>query len=231
MYENLITVPRSVHHFVHFKVNLQKPLPQRVTKTLRNFKNTESAAFSQTLTDHLNLAPETGNADELYHWYNATITNCLEEHAPSETRTRTVKNRQPWYNETVHSARRKRHRAERKWRHSQCETDSADFETARNKVCTSILEAKQQYYANKLANANTKMVFQTVNSLLNNQEKNLCLLTMTSKIRGTSLLSSSRIKFPKSTKNLKQILQKLIMPLTLLIVALSTVNLLPNFSK
>ena len=40
-------------------------------------------------------------------------------------------------------------------------------------MCTSILEAKQQYYANKLANANTKMVFQTVNSLLNNQEKPL----------------------------------------------------------
>ena len=40
-------------------------------------------------------------------------------------------------------------------------------------MCTSILEAKQQYYANKLANANIKMVFQTVNSLLNNQEKPL----------------------------------------------------------
>ena len=53
VYENLITVPRTVHHFVHFKVNLQKPLPQRVTKTIRNFKNIESTAFSQTLTDHL----------------------------------------------------------------------------------------------------------------------------------------------------------------------------------
>ena len=78
MYENLITVPRTVHHFVHFKVNLQKPLPQRVTKTLRNFKNTESAAFSQTLADHLNLAPETGNADELYHWYNAPLPIVLK---------------------------------------------------------------------------------------------------------------------------------------------------------
>ena len=83
VYENLTTVPRTVHHFVHFKVNLQKPLPLCVTKTLRNFKNIQSAAFSQTLTDHLNLAPETRNADELYNWYNETITNCLEEHAPS----------------------------------------------------------------------------------------------------------------------------------------------------
>ena len=192
-------------------------------------KNIESAAFSQTLTDHLNLAPETGNADGLYNWYNETITDCLEEHAPSETSTRTVKNRQPWYNETVHSARRKRHRAERKWRHSQSEIDRADFETARNKVCTSILEAKQQYYANKLANANTKMVFQTVTSLLNNQEKPLPAHRFGEQV--CSVLGSSRIKFTKSVKNLKQILQKLIMPLTLLTVALSTVNLLPNFSK
>ena len=89
-----------------------------------------------------------------------------------ETRTRTIKNRQPWYNETVHSARRKSHHAERKWHHSQSETDQADCETARNNVCTSILEAKWQYYADK-KNVNTKMVFQTVNFLLNNYEKPL----------------------------------------------------------
>ena len=136
VYENLITVPWTVHHFDHFKVNLQKPLPQRVTKTLRNFKNIESAAFSQTLTDHLNLVHL--KLEMLMNFTNGTM-----KPLPIVLKSMHHQKRLPGQSKTVSHGIMKLSILpganvivqERKWRHSQSETDRADFKTARNKVC------------------------------------------------------------------------------------------------
>ena len=82
-----------------------------------------------------------------------------------------MRNHHPWYNDKVHESRRKRHRAERKWRHTRLEEDHDQYISANKTLNDCILEAKKSYYADKLSNADNKTVFQVVNSLLNNQNK------------------------------------------------------------
>ena len=84
-----------------------------------------------------------------------------------------MRNHQPWYNDEVHESRRKRHRAERRWRHTRLEEDRDQYISANKTLNDCILEAKKSYYANKLSNADNKTVFQVVNSLLNNQNTHL----------------------------------------------------------
>ncbi|XP_072028462.1 uncharacterized protein [Amphiura filiformis] len=220
--------PLTWHHCVHFKLNLAKPVPQRVTQTLRNYKSIDGAAFSQALTDHLNPIPNVNNPGELYNWYNGTVSDCLDEYAPSETRTRTIRNRQPWYNQTIHTARQDRHRVERKWRKSRSESDSQKYVTARNNVTKRIVEAKQFYYSDKLSGANTKTVFQTVNSLLNSKVKPLPVHN-DPKDLGNKFAQFFKSKIYRFAKNLN-LHVKMSTPLSLLTVALGLAKFSPSFA-
>ncbi|XP_072017730.1 uncharacterized protein [Amphiura filiformis] len=158
VHENIITW----HHCVNFKLNLKKPAPKRITKSFRNYKNIDSDQFSTALSDQLNPVPES-NVNELLNWYCSVSSDVLEKFAPAEIRTRTVRNHQPWYDDEVHATRRERHRAERKWRHTRSEDDRDKYVSANKAVSDSITKAKKSYYADKLADANTKTVFQVVN--------------------------------------------------------------------
>ncbi len=161
------------HHCVHFHLNMSKPMAKRVTQTLRNYKNIDNSAFAEALCTCLNPIPQAENVNDLLHWYDQTTTDLLNEQVPATTRTRIVRNRQPWYNDKVHVARQERHRAERKWRHTRLDSDHHDYAASVRNVNKSIIEAKRTYYAEKLADSNNKSVFQVVNSLLNNQANSL----------------------------------------------------------
>ncbi len=163
----------TVHHYVLFTLNMSKPPRVRITKTFRNFESIDNAKFAECLQDRLYPLPETNDADILFEWYIEITQNVLDEIAPPETRARTQRNQQPWYDEDVHSVRRLRRRAERKWRHTQLETDREEFAAANRLVNQSIIKAKKCYYSDKLADANNKTVFKVVNSMLNNQDKSL----------------------------------------------------------
>ena len=65
--------------------------------------------------------------------------------------------------------------AERKWRKSRSALDRDAFVAAKpnKEVVSCIVQSKETYFAGKLADADVKTVFQTVNSLLNNRTKHL----------------------------------------------------------
>ncbi len=152
----------TVHHYVLFTLNMSKPPRVRITKTFRNFESIDNAKFAECLQDRLYPLPETNDADILFEWYIETTQNVLDEIAPPEIRARTQRNQQHLYNEDVHSVRRLRRRAERKWRHAQLENDREEFAADNRLVNQSFIKAKKCYYSDKLADANNKTVFQVV---------------------------------------------------------------------
>ena len=96
------------------------------------------------------------------------MKSLLDKHAPAITSTRTVKRRMPYYNDSIHSSRRERRRAERKWRKSKSELDRERYLEAKRNVNDLILSAKQAFFKDKLSSCTTKDVYRTINTLNKN---------------------------------------------------------------
>ena len=109
----------------------------------------------------------------MFEWYDSGIKLLLETYAPPTTLTRLVKNRMPYYNDSIHDARRERRRAERKWRKTRSELDRELYLIERRNVNDLTMSAKQAFFKDKLSTCSAKDVYRTINSLLNKNVQHL----------------------------------------------------------
>ena len=73
----------------------------------------------------------------------------------------------PWYNSTVHNAKRLRKKLERRWRKTRSEPDREAYHYQCQVVRDELVEAKTEHYHNQLSEAdNHKDVYLIANSLL-----------------------------------------------------------------
>ena len=114
---------------------------------------------------------ETSNIDYAFDEFEQALLKVLDLHAPAITHTRSEIPLPPWYNDEIKHERRIRRRLERKWNKNDTEENKRAYKDQHNKVNKLIAEAKQSYYNSKLAAADSKGMFQTVNSLLNKGAK------------------------------------------------------------
>ena len=63
------------------------------------------------------------HVDELARFFDTAVKKILDKHAPQKTSIRTLRPHQPWYNDTIHTARRLRRKYERRWKKSKLEVD------------------------------------------------------------------------------------------------------------
>ena len=89
-----------------------------------------------------------------------------------KSRSVTLRPRNPWYNEEITDAKRKRKRLERRWRKSKLQVDRDLYKAQRLLVNTLIHKAKCSYYKDKIENCtNSKELFKIVESLLHQKGK------------------------------------------------------------
>ena len=173
--ENLITDcktgPRlSDHHVIHCNIEMYEPQPKKTVVTSRKFRDINLDAFNSDLSSQFG-SHSCAMVDDLTGLYQDTIVNVLNKHAPVRTNLRTCRIRQPWYNNDIHEARRKRRKYERWWRKSNLEAHRQLYVDQRKLVNDMLDKAKQDFYKGKLDGADTKVVFKTVNNLLNKNTK------------------------------------------------------------
>ena len=112
--------------------DIPKPTPHRVTSTLRDYKKINHNDFSKSISEFTSnfLSNDNTNyntcSNSLFECYDTGLIIILDLRAPSTTQTRTIKTRMPWYNDTIHMARRNRRQAERKWRKT-CSVDDREL--------------------------------------------------------------------------------------------------------
>ncbi|KAJ8036543.1 hypothetical protein HOLleu_20551 [Holothuria leucospilota] len=73
----------------------------------------------------------------------------------------------PWYNSSIHEARRVRTRCENLWRKIRLEVDDDIFFEQKNEVDRLITQAKCDYFKDQLFSATNKKQFCVLNKLLN----------------------------------------------------------------
>ena len=105
-----------------------------------------------------------------FECYDTGLKNILDLHAPSTTRTGTIKTRMLWYNDTIHTARRNRRQAGRKWRKTRSVDDRELYLAAKRNVCDLTISAEEAYFKDKLSSCNSKDVYRIIGTLLNKNQ-------------------------------------------------------------
>ncbi|KXJ10383.1 putative RNA-directed DNA polymerase from transposon BS [Exaiptasia diaphana] len=107
--------------------------------------------------------------------YNSICSDILDKHAPIIKKTIVVRQRVPWFNDSIKAAKRERRKHERVWRATGLESDRLAFTRARNHANHIIEKAKKEYYTDFINENSTdqRRLFKAVNSLLSEQGENI----------------------------------------------------------
>ena len=165
----------SDHYMISFSLLKQRPEPMSITSTLRNYRKIDKVQFSNALHDLVSSQPEGLDCESSFDWYVSGVTKVLDTYAPSETKSRPLKLRMPWFNESTLVARQHRRKAERKWRKTRLDSDRKLFVEANENVCQVINVAKENFLKEKLGSCTVKEVYHIVHSLLNKKSSHLPL--------------------------------------------------------
>lgn len=163
----------SDHHIIYCKLKVPRPEVQKEEISFRNFKNIDLDAFKNDFWSTMNCEDCISEDDVnsvIINFENA-LSVTVDKHAPVIKKTRSSRIHQPWYSNEIHEARRVRRRYEKQWRKTGLEVHHQLYLEQLELVNTMIENAKKVYLQGKLKDADSKSMFRTVNSLLNNNNK------------------------------------------------------------
>ncbi len=162
----------SDHFFVSCNLQRKKPQPMKTVRKVRNYKEMDMQSFTEDLEYELvDNIPSNSSCNDLVNYYEECVTRVLDKHCPESTRVCSVRPRMPWYNQTIHEARRVRRRWENTWRKSRLDADKQIFLEKKAEVDCLINQSKSDYFKDKLFNADSKKQFNILNTLLNYSSK------------------------------------------------------------
>ncbi|XP_072050376.1 uncharacterized protein [Amphiura filiformis] len=162
----------SDHFWVVCTLQRKKPQPMKIKQSFRNYQNLDAQTFVEDLQrDLVDRMPSNVDCDDMVEHFETTLKNTIDKYCPLSTKFRTVRPRMPWYNETIHEARRVRRRLENKWNKSKSIVDKEIFVDQKVLVNNLITKAKSEYFHDKLFSACNKDQFSILNSLLNASSK------------------------------------------------------------
>ena len=164
----------SDHYLIKCKIAFQKPHIGRKYVTKRSFRNFDEKSFNKNLKMKLYEVPETiSDVNVLVDHYIVTCKSVLDCYAPYVSRSVAVRTQLPWFSEEIREARRVRRRLERKWRKNKLDHDRLLYLEQLRLVNDLILQAKTNFLRTKIAGANDKDLYSTVNTLLNRNKRSL----------------------------------------------------------
>ncbi|KAG8008872.1 Rab3 GTPase-activating protein catalytic subunit [Nibea albiflora] len=160
----------SDHKIIYMEVLSPSPLtrPQHQIR-FRNLKNINPASMFLDL-QHL-LPVNFSTASDAVDFYNKTLSNILDHHAPTKTRLVSFSRTAPWYNSQLHKMKTAGRVLERRFKATGLTIHSLAYREHQKAYSKSLREARSLHFS-KIINNNpghSKQLFSTVNHLLNPQ--------------------------------------------------------------
>jgi hypothetical protein len=129
-----------------------KPKYPRKEITYRPMKNFNLASFQSDLSKAMDaFDTTTGSVSLVVDNYNAILEETLEKHAPLKKRTVTVHPQPPWYNDTIHEAKKERRKAEKKWHKTGLTVHKEIYKEKKMEVIHLIKNSKKDFYKDRLS--------------------------------------------------------------------------------
>ena len=157
-------------------LNLQRPKAPTASITTRRLKTIDISDLRNDLRSTLaELDFASKDVESCVESYNLSLSNILDKHAPTQTRTVRLRPNSPWFNNDIRLEKQKRRRLERKWRRTKLEVDLQMYCEQKNTVNKLIDQAKIKYYSCQINEkaGDQKQLFNVVNDLLQKSKKPL----------------------------------------------------------
>ena len=158
----------SDHFTIIFNLALEKPAPIRKTIKSRNIKSIDENKFRNELQNNISQIREKHDAESLVTFYNSVLTKTLDVCAPMKEKTVTIRHHSPWFTDEIREKKRKRRKAEKKWRKTRAEEDRKVFVKERQEVVLMLRQAKLEFYSDIIQQSqhNQRDLFKIIDTLL-----------------------------------------------------------------
>ena len=159
----------SHHSLVDFHAAIVPEVKHEKEITYRKWKDIDPEQFKKDVSEKTALTSE--SFGENMRTYNKVLTEILEEHAPVKSRIIKVVPNAPWFDAEYASLRKQRRKAEKRYKKSQLASDKDKYRTLRKQATQLAREKKCSYYGEKLEGANNKVLYSTINKLLDDESE------------------------------------------------------------
>ncbi|KAK0154922.1 hypothetical protein N1851_002758 [Merluccius polli] len=154
----------SDHLAIILDLDIPIPTPkQQRTITFRNLKSLSPSALSASLTHCLDPA-------DLVNYYNNTLSSCLDQLAPTKTKTVSFTHSAPWYTTELRHMKTRKRQLERLYNTTGL---SVHLLAHLQKYKDALNSARSTHYSHLIHSGsnNPKALFSTINSLLKPHDK------------------------------------------------------------
>ena len=163
---NLLKIDLSHHLLIEFKVSASTVSSSRKVITYRNTKNIDSTSFNNELTEKLQEMHTTDDMSVMISEYNSIVTEVLNKHAPVKQKEIKVVPTAPWFDGDYRDLRKKRRKAEKKFRKTKLEIDKQIFIQLRKETAEAAKEKKKNFISHKIEQGSTKSLYSVVDTLI-----------------------------------------------------------------
>ena len=148
----------------------------RRTLAVRPVSAVVASDFAQDIQESSLSSISDNDVSSMVSCYNAQLRLLLDKHAPVRNKSVVIRQKVPWYNAEVRTARSERRRAESTWRQSRLEVHREIYKSKHVQVVRKIEAAKVAFFNGKILESESDSceLFKTVNTLLN-RKKNTAL--------------------------------------------------------
>lgn len=168
----------SDHMASHGRLYVSKPPLQKKEVTSRCFKRIDQNAFSNDLTNLLQILNIEADTETRLKELTRGLRSVLNRHAPSVTRVMNMRPDCQWMNDAILDAKREKRRVERRWRKTKLSVDLQSYKEKRDLLTSLIQTAKVQFEEARIrACGNDQRALFSLTKRLMNSEKRQCPLS------------------------------------------------------
>ena len=167
--KNIISNEYDVsHHFlVDFDASIDLEKREENEIMYRKIKNIDPEVFKRDITEKI-LLTEGSFGDNVNH-YNRNMRKIIDKHAPLKSRKIKSVPEAPWFDAEYAFLRKQRRKAEKKYRKSLLVVDKDEYIKLRKQTTQLAHKKKCSYYGEKMEGLNNKVLFSSINKLLDNE--------------------------------------------------------------
>jgi len=161
----------SDHNIIKCILNIPKENVTRKTITYRKFSQVDLKAFSSDLEFKL---PTTPSLQDLVDHFEQKVSEIVDLHAPTRTRTLTIRHKNLWYTEEVRQLKRRVQKQERLWRRTRLNNHWQLLRKAHRQYTSLIRSTKIEKLSQKVndCRGNLKELYKLFNSITGKKKEN-----------------------------------------------------------
>ena len=144
---------------------MARPEPVRHKTSFRKLRQIDIDQFKLDISSSplkMSPSPDLGS---LVEQYNCVLSELLDKHAPTVTRSITLRPHAPWYNDMLRERKREKRRLERKWMSSGLEVHKQMYQEECHQYKRALDQAKTDYHKAQVSDCEQGKLFHVIDKL------------------------------------------------------------------